>query len=150
MTQTQQNLDFNKTNRQQQAPRQDKVSDWALFLHPVFVVSTVLFGINQTLERVFHLFLFPLNAYLDDLVALPLSLTPVLWLYRKIYAHQKGIAFSLAQCLGAALYFSIAFEVVAVWLKPQAFTADWLDVGCYFIGAMIFYATINKKAALNH
>lgn len=149
MPQNNQNDPSATTKSRIEARLADKKSDWSVFLHPVYLISAVLFGVNQLLERVFHLFIYPFNAYMDDLLALPLSLTPILWLYRLVYKKYGIRALGFWQCVGAALYFSVAFEVLAVKAKPAAFTADWLDVICYFVGALVFYFTINKRAALN-
>ncbi|WP_299706216.1 magnesium citrate secondary transporter [uncultured Pontibacter sp.] len=115
--------------------------------HPVFLVSVVLFLVNQALEQtgVFFPLLF---SYLDDLLAMPIVLTIILAAER-IYFRKDDFVLPLAWISGAVAAFSVFFELI---LPPfsQKHTADWLDVVAYAVGAVLFHFTVNRPLCVSN
>jgi len=85
-----------------------------------------------------------LNSYLDDFLAIPIVLGGILVLFRKFIFKSSLYTFSAFQIWSVVLIFSFYFEVLAPILKPE-FTADWVDVFCYFLGGFVFQFWLNKS-----
>jgi hypothetical protein len=115
--------------------------------HPIFLVSVLLFLINQALEQA-GVFIPLLFSYLDDLLAMPIVLTIILAAER-IYFRNNSFVLPLGWVIGAVVAFSIFFELM---LPPffQKHTADWLDVVAYSVGAVVFHFTINKPLSVSN
>jgi hypothetical protein len=109
--------------------------------HPLFIISVLLFSINQLLEQA-HVFIPLLFSYLDDLLAMPIVLTLILAAERA-YFGDNSFVLPWAWVVIAVLAFSVFFELVLPPFFPKH-TADWLDVVAYTFGALLFHVTINK------
>lgn len=109
--------------------------------HPFFIVCAALWVVNQLLERS-GLYIWPLHAYLDDLVCFPLILTAILAVQR-VYFGNTTMTIPNWQILFALVVFTLCFEIVLPQFS-KVYTADVLDVVAYSIGALIFNNFVNK------
>lgn len=109
--------------------------------HPLFIFCVLLFCLNRALEQA-EVYIWPLYAYLDDLLCMPLTLGLILAVQRAYFRSQRMtipvrlIAFAVAA-------FSICFELLLPLYKPL-YTADVLDVVAYSLGAFAFHQLMNK------
>lgn len=74
--------------------------------------------------------------YLADLLCVPIIASLTLAVIR--YTHRVK-QLTLLQVLGIATYISIIFEAWLPKKYPNTYTADYWDILCYFIGAVVFY-----------
>ncbi|MFD2551665.1 hypothetical protein ACFSQP_07545 [Bizionia sediminis] len=78
-----------------------------------------------------------INNYVNDFLCMPIVLSISLAILRFI-KKTEDLFVPLPVILGLTLYFSVYFE----WFMPQVsarYTADFIDVGLYFIGALLFF-----------
>ncbi len=111
--------------------------------HPVFIVSAVLFWINQYLEKVMGIFIPIYHAYGDDLMAMPVAFGICLQVMRWLHPLKNQLVFTKRQLLIGLGYFSLVFEGILP-LYAEKYVADPLDVVCYAIGSYVFYLFMNK------
>ncbi|HLU90748.1 MAG TPA: hypothetical protein VKZ51_13000 [Cyclobacteriaceae bacterium] len=112
--------------------------------NPFFILSCVLFWVNQYLEKVRQIFIPFVHSYLDDLLLMPVALGITLQIYRWIHPAKEKFAFTKVQIAVAVIYFSILFEgLLPLW--SDLYTRDLLDVVFYSIGAVLFYFLINNR-----
>jgi hypothetical protein len=116
----------------------------------LFLLCLVLFVMHQLQPAAIS---HPLaDAYLDDLLCMPVCLFPVLSGFR--YFLGNAYLFPASYLAGVWLFFSLYFE----FLLPQynsLFTSDWADVICYGLSTLIFAfmqgsASGQKNAPLLH
>lgn len=112
--------------------------------HPVFILCAALWIINQLLE-LNSVYVWPLHAYLDDLICFPLILTFILAVQRSYFKNDKMIM-PISKTAFAVAAFAFCFELVLPRFR-EVYTADVLDVIAYSIGAIIFQLFINKPSA---
>ncbi len=79
--------------------------------------------------------------YLDDLLCIPLVLTVTLFVLRLFYGPQLRL--SWYQVAFTVIYFALAFEVFFPRYMPR-YTGDWVDVGLYAVGGVVFYRFLNR------
>lgn len=120
----------------------------SLLKNPLFILSCLLFWINQYLEKVLQIFIPFVHSYLDDLLLMPVVLGLTLQIYRWIHPLKEKFSFTKIQIVVAVAYFSALFEgILPLW--SNLYTRDLLDVVFYSIGAIIFYFLINKPYTIN-
>lgn len=112
--------------------------------NPLFIISCLIFWINQYIERIQGLYIPYVHAYLDDLLAMPVVLGITLQAFRWFHPLKERFIFSKTHVIIAVFYFSLIFEVILP-MKSSTYTRDWWDVLCYAIGAAAFYFWINKE-----
>src|SRR5690606_12085118 len=111
--------------------------------NPLFILSCVLFWINQYLEKVQQIFIPFVHSYLDDLMVMPVVLGLTLQIFRWIHPLKEKFSFTKIQIMVAVVYFSILFEgILPLW--SNLYTRDLWDVVFYSIGAIGFYFLINQ------
>ncbi len=115
----------------------------SVFKNPVFIISCVLFWVNQLLEKIFNIFIPFAHAYLDDLLSIPVILGITLQIFRWIHSQKEHFEFSKTQLIVGVAYITFLFEILLPMWSP-VYTADIWDVLCYMIGAVIFYKYINS------
>ncbi|WP_266203645.1 magnesium citrate secondary transporter [Pontibacter kalidii] len=116
----------------------------ATFKQPLFIASFILAAANQALELA-GIYIRPLHTHLDDLLALPLTLTIALAAER-LYFRNPYFVLPLRYTLLALLLFSLVFEGLLPLLHRR-YTADPWDVLAYLAGAFIFQGWMNKPLA---
>lgn len=107
-------------------------------------VSILVSGLLLYLAKLFQLNL-PnwVHFYAADLLCMPIVLIVILALLRYFYSNQHFII-PISAIVSLTIYYALFFE----WLLPkisQRYTADWLDVLMYAIGASAFYLLQKKK-----
>jgi hypothetical protein len=113
-----------------------------VFKNPYFFFPCIIFWANQYLERIQHLFIPFVHAYLDDLLAIPVVLGITLQVFRWIHPSKNQFVFTKKQIFVGWLYFSFMFEfALPKW--SNTYTSDIFDVVCYGIGSVYFYKFIN-------
>ncbi|REE17055.1 hypothetical protein DFQ09_105269 [Winogradskyella pacifica] len=105
--------------------------------HPLFLVAIVIVTVLYSANR----FEVPLPNwmyfYVNDFLCMPIVLSACLAILR-ILKKTKTLYVPISVVLALTLYFSIYFE----WLMPQIntrYTSDIIDVGLYFLGAILFF-----------
>jgi uncharacterized membrane protein AbrB (regulator of aidB expression) len=81
------------------------------------------------------------QCYFTDLLAIPLVLGATNFILKK-YTSNPQHRLSVVKVLAACIYFSVLFE----WILPAystQYTADTLDVVCYFIGGGMYFHSAN-------
>lgn len=116
-----------------------------LFKHPIFIFASLMFWINQYLEKSLGLFVPFYHAYGDDLMAMPVVFGICLQLMRWVHPAKEELIFSKTNILVGLAYFSIVFEIILPRIS-EVYTADPLDVLCYALGAWVFMKFMNKPA----
>lgn len=110
-------------------------------LHPLFIAASLLFLLNQLLERNgVHLPF--IHAYLDDVLCMPVVLTIALAIQREFTFRNPGYTFTWWHIGFSVLWFSFVCEIIF----PRyiaAYTADPLDVIAYMAGAIVFGVYVN-------
>jgi hypothetical protein len=106
------------------------------------VVLSVLFGLHQG-GQLLGLRLTWADAWLDDLLCLPLILVLVLAVHRIWRVGNDRYVLPVAQVVAAWLLVSLVFEL-ALPLIDAAFTSDPLDVAAYGAGAFFFQTALNR------
>lgn len=109
--------------------------------HPLFITSCLLFCLNRALEQA-QVYVWPLYAYLDDLLCLPLTLGLILAAQR-VYFRNRSMILPVRHVVFAVAAFSICFELLLPLYKPE-YTADVLDIASYTFGAIAFHLSMNK------
>ena len=113
---------------------------------PVFVISCILFGAHQALNKLFHVSVPYLDLYLDNLLAMPIILTLLLAERRILFRRGKGYRLPVLDVIVATIYIIFIAEVVFPLLSER-FTTDWWDVLFYVLGSVLFLLTINRLPA---
>ncbi len=101
---------------------------WAFFV--------MLVALHQLLQKVLDIAVPFLDNYLDALLFLPIVLQLIEW-ERHYLFRQKNYKLGPTEVI---IYFFV-LSFVAEYLFPRwraGFTADWWDVLCYAIGAVVF------------
>jgi hypothetical protein len=116
----------------------------------LFLLCLVLFVIHQLQPAAIS---HPLaDAYLDDLLCMPVCLFPMLYVFRLFLGSQYR--FPASYLAGVWLFFSLYFEVFLPHYN-SLFTADWADIVCYGLSTLLFAfmqrsAGAQKNAPLLH
>lgn len=84
-----------------------------------------------------------LNSYLDDVLALPITLGLALMVIRNFVIRDFQYTFSNLKIISVVIIFSVYFEFIVVAYQPK-FTPDYWDILAYGIGGFIFKFLINK------
>lgn len=113
--------------------------------HPLVFTSILLFLIHQIIEKGFDYSVPIAHAYLDDLLCIPVVLgigTQIMqWIHpiKDLYFLDKNVV------LITLVFYAILFEGVLPLINPLVYTADWIDIVMYSIGAVLFYHLVSKK-----
>lgn len=108
----------------------------------VFLTAIFLAVCNQVLEKGFGIFIPIVHSYLDDLLCFPIVLTFGLAMYRYFKPNYE---LSVWHIWPTVITYSVYFE----WYLPQTssvYTADFLDVVMYVLGAVIYQRFINQSS----
>ena len=84
-----------------------------------------------------------LNSYLNDLLYIPLVLGGIEFLIRRL---KKDSSFKLP--LGFVIFLAISYSIYFEYYLPKInprYTADWIDLILYFVGAIAYFFIGNIK-----
>lgn len=111
---------------------------------PLLVGSAALYGLLQLLAHYRpHALPTWASSWLADALAMPIILTLALVVQRGL-RRRPTFVLPDAWLLAAWLYVSLWFELLAPWLRPTRYTADWLDVLAYALGTLAFRRWLNR------
>lgn len=116
-----------------------------IFKHPIFIIASLAFWVNQYLEKLLGIYVHVYHSYGDDLMAMPVVFGICLQLMRWIDPLKSDLIFTKKQLMIGLIYFSVVFELFLPRLS-NSYTADPLDVLCYLFGTWVFYQFMNKPA----
>lgn len=104
---------------------------------PLFIISCILFIAHQLLQHVFKINIPIADAYLDNILAMPIIL-PLLLAERR-YLFKRGSVYHLPllEVILATIYVSLISELLFPLLSSR-FTFDWLDFVFFFAGAAAY------------
>lgn len=109
--------------------------------HPLFIICILLFCLNRALEQA-QVYIWPLYAYLDDLLCMPLTLGLILAVQRAYFQNQS-MTIPVRHIILAVAAFSVCFELLLPLYRPL-YTGDVLDIVAYCLGALAFHQLMNK------
>lgn len=112
---------------------------------PLFLICAGLFALHQALQWFFKIHLPFADAYLDNILAMPIVLT--LWLAEKqlLFKKERTYELSLAEIVTATIYILLITE----WLFPllsSRFTADGWDILFTALGSLLYYFSARHTA----
>ncbi len=108
--------------------------------HPVFLAALLIFLINQALEHS-GIFLPVIHSYSDDLMCLPVILTPALAGFR--YFLGKQFCLPASKIMTALILLSVSMEIILPAFSTRHI-ADAADVIMYALGGAVFHFLINR------
>jgi hypothetical protein len=108
--------------------------------HPVFIISLLIFLVNQALEYR-GIFVPVIHSYSDDLMCLPVILTLALAGFR--FYLGKRFCLPVSKIMTALILFSISMEIILPAFSSRH-TADPADVLMYALGGVTFHFLINR------
>jgi hypothetical protein len=110
----------------------------------LFIICSSLFLLHLVLQHLLKINIPLADAYLDNLLAMPVVLT--LLLAERRHFFNKGISYQLPllEIFLATAYVSAISEWLFPWISKR-FTFDPLDFLFFFLGAGIFYLVHNKR-----
>ncbi|GAA4385229.1 hypothetical protein [Hymenobacter koreensis] len=115
-----------------------------LLRRPLFLAAAGLYGLYQLATRGFHWQPpGPVASWLADALCMPVVLTLALAVQRAV-RHQQHLLLPDGWLVGAWLYVSLWFELLAPRWFPARYTADWLDVLAYAGGTLVFRRWLNR------
>lgn len=113
-------------------------------LSPLFIISSLLFVAHQLLQQVFTIHIPLADAYLDNLLAMPILL-PLLALEQAyLFKHKTDRQSTLLTTIVATIYISVVSE----WLFPalsSRFTFDAYDFVFFFAGAALHLVAVTMR-----
>lgn len=105
-----------------------------------FIGGLIIWGIIAFLRR--NGILIPLiNDHLTDLYSVPMLSYTIMKIMKLTYYPDWRP--DLKFLLGAALNLTIVFEIICPLLSAR-YTADFIDIICYFSGALIYHLVLQR------
>jgi len=86
-----------------------------------------------------------LHAYLDDLVCMPIVLGGATQITQWIHPIKNLYFIDKRAIIITVIFYSILFEGILPFVNPLTYTADWIDIVMYSVGAILFYNLVSKK-----
>lgn len=105
----------------------------------------MLFLVHQIIEKGFNYPIPILHAYLDDLVCLPIVLGLGTQLIQWIHPIKDLYFLDKTSIIITVIFYSILFEGIFPFVNPSIYTADWIDIVMYSVGAILFHNLVSKK-----
>lgn len=87
------------------------------------------------------------SSYLNDLLCMPIVISICLFLIRK-FRGQRDLKISLFSAFSLVVLYAVYFEIYLPEVTER-YTADFVDVLLYFIGAIIFWLVQKTDAPLH-
>lgn len=111
-----------------------------IILKPFLIVALVLY-MSVHLSRIVGLELPSfINSYLTDLLCMPLILS-LSCAGVRVFKRNNTINLTFTMVFAMTFFYAFYFE----WFLPLRhlrYTADWIDVCCYFAGALVYWKII--------
>jgi len=125
-------------------------ANFKYILDPLFIFSSTLYTVNK-------LSLFPpywwghkfINAYLNDVLLIPVMLPIILFFSRLLKFREKYSPPMLMEIVMPLAIWSIAFEFIGPYFFEKG-TSDPFDVLAYCIGGIISWVIWNRSIFLYH
>ena len=117
------------------------------FRSPLFIVCAILFLVHQAAQYILKLSIPLADAYLDNLIAMPLILTLVQVERRHLFKRGPQYKLPVLEIGLATVYVSVVSEFLFPLLSTR-FTYDTLDFIFFFLGAVLFYG-VEKRSAIS-
>lgn len=111
---------------------------------PLFIICCVLFLLHMIFQYSLKINIPLADAYLDNLLAMPIILTLLLAERRHIFHKGNAYQLPILDIFLATAYVSAISEWLFPWLSSR-FTFDPLDFLFFFLGAGIFYLVTYKE-----
>lgn len=105
--------------------------------HPVFYSSILIATLIYSAQKLNLPLPHWINDYVNDFLCMPIVLSLSLAILRYLKKTEK-LYVPLFVVLGLTAYFAVYFE----WFMPKVnsrYTADIIDIGLYFTGAILFF-----------
>lgn len=107
----------------------------------------MLFLIHQLLQKVFFVNLELVDAYLDNLLAMPIVLTLLQAERYWLSGSNSKNRLSMLELIMCTIYICLASELLFPMFSP-AFTADPVDLAVYFTGTLLYWCFGTSKIPL--
>lgn len=117
-------------------------------LHPVTLLSGILFLLHQIFQHVLKIPIVFLDSYLDMALFAIILLSLRLFEKRLIFGGSIAEIISLQEVVIISIFVPLVTEIIFPRFD-SIFIADIFDFVSFFIGAFIFYFFINKPFHLN-
>lgn len=110
----------------------------------LFIICSILFAVHQLLQYGLKIRIPLADAYLDDLLAMPIILTLLVEERRRIF--RKGAQYQLPplELALTTLYISVISELIFPIFSPR-FTFDPLDFAFFFAGTAIYSLVAGRE-----
>lgn len=102
---------------------------------------------HQIMEKILKLSIPYIDSYLDDVIAVPFFSSSILIIENFSFYHIHTRKHTINQLFTIFVFISILFEYI-IPKYSSAYTFDYWDILCYFLG-MFGYYYLNKKAPIN-
>jgi len=112
-------------------------------LKPWFLIICVIVLLHQILEKIGHIYIPFISAYLDPLLMMPIVLHLSLWERRLFFYKNIRFIFSPFDLAIYWIVISLITEILFPLLNKY-FVADMGDVLCYLVGTCVFGLFLNK------
>lgn len=112
------------------------------FKHPVFVICALVFVLHQVAQKGFGISAPLADAYLDNVLCLPILLSFLL-AERRWWWRRADYVIPASEVTIITIFLTLLFELAFPYWSA-AFTADYWDAPAYAVGAGLFYFTINR------
>ena len=83
-----------------------------------------------------------LSSYLDDVLAMPLILTTILFTHRFFLEKNQNYCLPVSHIIVSVIFISLVFEILLPGFSGR-YTRDFFDIILYSIGAVLFKIWIN-------
>jgi hypothetical protein len=113
---------------------------------PLFIICSILFLLHQLAQYALKLHIPPADAYLDNLVAMPIFLSLLVAERKILFKRDKAYRLSLLEVFLATVYVSLISELLFPLLAKR-FTFDLLDFVFFLAGAALYLLIKPKEAA---
>ena len=104
---------------------------------PLFIICSVLFLLHQVAQYILEVRIPFVDAYLDNLVAMPIFLALLMAERRILFKRDATYKLSVLEVFLATAYISLISELLFPLLASR-FTFDPFDVAFFFAGAALF------------
>ena len=113
-----------------------------ILFSPIFIIVTILLFLHQITQKVLLINLPYIDAYLDDLLAMPFVLS--IFLIEQLFWNRRISNLTIFEIVIFTTIFAIFFEELVPQFNVN-YTKDIWDYFAYILGSFFFYITINQS-----